>query len=145
MFRPRFNRDSIRREMAERVRRVDLLILSTLQYVAETFIRDARENGNYQDQTGNLRSSIGFLILREGEVVLSSFPGQMQEGTAKAQQVAEQVARQFPAGYALVVVAGMEYAGYVEAKGYDVLTTSAQKAGQELRTQFGTAIKLIAA
>ncbi|MGV4578106.1 hypothetical protein ACQ1R5_10635 [Ornithobacterium rhinotracheale] len=38
----------------------------------------------------------------------------------------------YPRGYVLVVVAGMNYALYVESKGYNVLSTAEQLAEREV-------------
>ena len=47
-------------------------ILQTFQFVGEHFVNNARLSGNYTDRTGNLRSSIGYVILLNGEVIDSN-------------------------------------------------------------------------
>lgn len=82
---------------------------------------------HYIDWTGNLRSSIGYVIVRGGNVVsLGGFKSGKggDEGAAEGKAYAEQLAAKFPQGIALIVVAGMNYAAYVTAKGYDVLDTA---------------------
>ena len=69
------------------------------------------------DQTGNLRSSIGYLIVKDGRIISENFElvnGRGQEGLAKGRSFADELASQYPSGYALIIVAGMEYAAYVE-------------------------------
>jgi hypothetical protein len=99
-------------------------ILQTLQYAGETFVNKARISGNYKDRTGNLRSSIGYIILKDGKIVDRNFEGG-KEGKDEGQKAANEVASQYPDGYVLIGVAGMKYAAYVEAKSFDVITGSA--------------------
>lgn len=82
---------------------------------------------NYMNWTNNLRNSIGYVIVRNGNVVtLGGFKSGNggDEGAAEGKAYAEQLAAKFPHGIALIVVAGMNYAAYVSAKGYDVLDTA---------------------
>lgn len=102
---------------------VDDKAIQTLQYLGEQFVNNARLSGNYTDRTGNLRSSIGYIILNDGVIVDKNFEGKAK-GKSEAQAVADEVALQYPNGYVLIGVAGMNYAAYVEAKGFDVITSS---------------------
>lgn len=107
-----------------------------LTKVGEDAVKEARENGSYQDRTGNLRSSIGYVVLRNGRVVSQSASaqfdgpaGQGAEGVAAGRNLLSRIARDYPSGIALVVVAGMSYAVYVEDyRGKNVLSSSRQKA-----------------
>lgn len=92
---------------------------------------------NYIDDTGNLRSSIGYVLVVDGEIVDESafdVVGKGQEGSDKGKRYAESLAREHPTGIALIVVAGMHYAEYVAAKGYDVLDSS-ELLAQQLMNQ----------
>lgn len=102
-------------------------LISMLQYCGEAAVRYARENGTYRDRTGNLRSSVGYLIVENGqEVTHSDFNtvAEGAEGSANGLQYAREVAAAHQKGIVLVVVAGMNYATYVERRGYDVLSGS---------------------
>lgn len=104
--------------------------LQVLFFAGEEFMNKARTNGNYQDQTGNLRSSIGYIVLKDGAIVQQSFlegkkGSDKKTGVQRGKIFADEVALQFPRGYVLIGVAGMEYAAAVESKGYDVITSSA--------------------
>ena len=46
--------------------------LKAFMYVGEVCLKEARLNGNYIDQTGNLRNSIGYAVLFNGEVIQES-------------------------------------------------------------------------
>lgn len=99
------------------------LIIRNLAYVAEQVLNAARSTDSYKDQTGNLRSSIGYVIVEDGQVVdVSSFEvvKQGHEGAKKGEEYAKSLARKFSKGIVLIVCAGMDYAAYVSAKGYDV-------------------------
>ncbi len=82
---------------------------------------------NYIVWTANLRSSIGYVIVRDGSVVtqggFKSAKGG-DEGAAEGKAYAEKLAAKFPHGITLIVIAGMNYAAYVSAKGYDVLDSA---------------------
>ena len=87
--------------------------------------------GDYIDQTGNLRSSIGAIILLDGQIVSrSGFEVVMggSSGTNEGLTYAQQIAAAYPRGVALVVVAGMNYAAHVAARGRDVLSSAVLKA-----------------
>ena len=87
-------------------------------------MRSVPHQPNYIDDTGNLRHSIGFLVLENGNVVTEDFTS--EQGRNYALKLKEK----YPIGYALIMVAGMEYAIYVSVRGYDVLDSaviSAQK------------------
>ena len=133
----------------KQVAKYEKLLLNNLHYVGEQCVKAARDlpspkflnrsrqeipphQPHYIDWTGNLRSSIGYVIVRNGEVVSqSSFKpthtragASGDEGAEEGKAYAEQLAAKFPQGIALIVVAGMNYAAYVSAKGYDVLDTA---------------------
>ena len=92
-------------------------IVSVLTDVGMQCVSEARSNGNYMDQTGNLRSSIGFSIVVDGKVVNSMFADQMgdgrptnPEGIAQSRKTLADVASTKTSGIFLIVVAGMDYA-----------------------------------
>lgn len=82
---------------------------------------------NFLDQTGNLRSSMGYIIVDNGRVINFSDFKQVKEGdtgTVRGKALARQLADRFGKGICMVFVAGMEYAVFVENRGYDVLTSA---------------------
>lgn len=80
------------------------------------------EKTGYYDITANLRSSIGFVLLKNKKQVAKDFKGNA-DGKSKGLKSAIEVANQFN-GLVLCVVAGMHYAVYVESKGYNVISSS---------------------
>ncbi len=121
---PRFTISDIRRKLEQAHARIDQVIISKLQYLGELAVTYARTLNTYQDQTGNLRASIGYLILHDARVVYSSFDGAMPEGVSAGESHARKVAAEFPKGYVLILVAGMAYAAAVESRGLDVLSSA---------------------
>lgn len=141
-------------------------MVQRLQYTGEQFVTDVRTKINaddsyraamrkisgrpkvtinadtprYADDTANLTSSVGFMVLNQAKVVQSSFPGAGM-GKTVGEAAAKEVGARFPTGLALVVVAGMQYAAAVESLGYDVLTGSSFVAENELKAALQALLK----
>ena len=120
---PGFSQGSINNRIDRFVVSIEQRIIWTLAMVGESFVNDARNIKTYQDQTGNLRSSIGYIIAKDGVIIQENVEGKA-EGVAQARKIAREVLRDNSKGFILIVVAGMEYAAAVESKGYDVITGS---------------------
>lgn len=117
----------IDRYIEMQVERINKAVVYNLQYIGETCLNAARDTNSYEDRTGNLRSSLGYVIVRDGKIVYQSAFEVVKEGGTGAKsgiQYAKEVARQFPEGIVLLVVAGMQYAAFVSAKGYDVMDSA---------------------
>lgn len=97
-------------------------VVRQLMVAGERVRNEATERGSYKDRTGNLRRSVGYVVLVDGRVASEAFDG--GEGGAEGRRLSLEVARRFPRGAVLVVVAGMRYASYVAARGYDVLDSA---------------------
>ena len=111
----------------EQIERIEQLIIYNLSYVGEQCLTEARNTNSYKDQTGNLRSSIGYTIVKDGRVIRQSDFAVVRkgsEGKSEGEQFARSLASKFPEGIVLIVVAGMNYASYVSAKGYNVLDSA---------------------
>jgi len=125
------------------IERKTQVIIRNLCYVGEKCINEARTNGGYKDQTGNLRSSVGYVVVADGNVIQMSSFEQVKKGTkgaSEGQSYAKQLIGKFPQGICLIVVAGMNYATYVSAKGYNVLDSSellAEKLVPEMLEKLG--------
>lgn len=123
-------------------------LLYAFQYVGEACVKEAREQHTYKDQTGNLTSSIGYVIVRDGKVVTKSVPSKAKdgdEGIIKGQEYLDSLAQKWGRkGIYLIVCAGMNYAEYVEARGYVVLSSAEVKAPnitKEILTSLGYKVK----
>jgi len=108
-------------------------------------IRDRKGGDSWYDQTGNLRSSIGYAIYSYGQKQIeSTFDSVLGggEGSEKGRRMVTELARLYSDTYALVVVAAMEYAEYVEAmESKDVLASTEIYAKQEVGKYLQKAIK----
>lgn len=122
----------------------DEAIINRLSFVGEKFIINARTNGNYMDQTGNLRSSIGYAILKDGKLIISNYDNSVKPNKNKkispnyqavnlTNSLLAEIAKRFPKGFVLVGFAGMDYAAYVESNNRYVITSSAITAENNLR------------
>lgn len=115
------------------VSELTLLGMKCVNYARK--IPDPEHGGNgFTDQTGNLRSSIGFKIFVGGEAVNENYKlyRNGHDGLAKGKALADEVG----AGCGedqimLVITAGMEYAIHVESCGRDVIASSELLAKQE--------------
>jgi len=139
------NSQTVLTELRRGYRTIENGIIKILQFAGEEFVRDAREalkisgdwkqriltkeellkkktqpkRGDYLDDSGNLRSSIGYFVLNDGKIVMDEFSG-TAEGIAAGRQALELV--KVKHGYQLIGVAGMDYASYVESMGYNVIS-----------------------
>lgn len=113
--------------MSAELEKVRRQIIRELSIIGERCINEARLKGSYTDHTGNLRSSVGYVIVEDGQIAqLGGFEpvNGAKEGSEAGKEYARSLATNYPQGYTLIVVAGMHYAEYVAAKGYDVLDSS---------------------
>lgn len=129
-MRPLFNLASVRAHLEGRKDDYEDKVIEALQRTGEQFVNKARNIRTYQDRTGALRASIGYILLKDGREVNSNFQGNNPTGIRTARGVAQKVAGRYRKGVVLIGVAGMEYAAAVEAKNYDVITSSTPNAGE---------------
>ncbi|MDV3490930.1 hypothetical protein CMV03_06965 [Elizabethkingia anophelis] len=112
--------------------------LRVLRYVGERAVNEARLNGNYLDRTANLRNSIGYVIVVNGRILDVNFQNtaaQTQTSTEDGLKIGKDLALELASRQseiALIVVAGMKYALYVESTGKNVLTSAEQMANTQV-------------
>lgn len=131
----KFTEADIQQHLDRFYQTVERRAIQRLQYLGELCVNHAKDLPavvSYTDQTGNLRSSIGFMVFRNGLSIHSGFTGSNLsgsfEGSSQGMSLALQVGREYPKGLVLVVVAGMNYAVHVESQGRDVITSAEQLA-----------------
>jgi len=128
---PLWNASDIVGDLNEHEENVIDKTVRIFQFSGEHFVNTARNLRTYKDVTGNLRSSVGYLILANNEVMDASFgegvPKFNGEGKAKGEAEAIKKVRN-DKGVVMVGIAGMEYGRDVEAKGKDVITGPAEEA-----------------
>lgn len=127
------NRKEAIRNLQSRSENIEKAIIMRYRLVGLQFVRDARIQADFTDRTGNLRSSIGFILTKDGRVIEEDFNGN-PGGQTKGLNYAKSLTG--GKGIALIVVAGMEYAAAVESKGFDVITGSSKIAEGRLNDAF---------
>jgi hypothetical protein len=147
---PKFSKADVDKFVKEKKAAIERAVISMLQRVGEEFITNARNKGSYKDQTGNLRSSVGYVVMKNGlQLSKGGFvkiePNKSKggklvniiNGPKVGEKLVEEISKELRAKYLnaiiLIVVAGMHYAAAVEAKGFDVITGSSQIAEKELK------------
>jgi len=121
------------------IERADMLTIRALSLLGEMCVIEAKDRpqeSSWYDQSGNLRSSIGYVIVRDGKIVTYSKFNQVKQGSdgvKEGKELAQELAKKYTSGYALIVVAGMNYAELVEAMdNKNVLASAELFARQEM-------------
>lgn len=110
--------NSFLQRAAKKLQENVLKALSKLGDESVARIRNRSAKESWIDHTGNLRSSIGFAVYEQGSKFMESAFSQVlggTDGSSKGKKMINNLAKEYSRVYALVVVAGMEYAGEVEA------------------------------
>ena len=128
-----FTKEDVKKRFDAFLDMVEQKQIARLQRLGEMCLTEARNN-----KGGALTSSTGYQVFVDGVAIHSQFDaasGAESEAAARGiksgQTIAEKVGKETK-GVALVVVAGMNYAAYVEAKGYNVLSSAEHLAEREL-------------
>ena len=111
----------------EQLERNEKKIINAMIHVGISCVNEARASGNYIDQTGNLRSSIGYVVMKNGRVLHKGgfqIVKSGKEGIKDGPTFIESQLSEYSKGIVLLVVAGMNYSAYVEDMGRNVLTTA---------------------
>lgn len=123
------------------IERIESVIINVMIRVGMQCVTEARTMGSYTDRTGNLRSSIGFSVLKNGVPIKRAvFDGSnTTDGKSKGTEFIKSLESGLSKGIVLIVVAGMEYAAQVETS-KNVLASSellAEKLVPELLQKLG--------
>lgn len=137
-IKPNFTKDDVRKRFDAFLNEIEKKQIARLQRLGEMCLVEARTNKGYMMQTGALLSSTGYEVFVDGVAIHSQFDAASgaesnaaETGIKSGQNIAETIGKGTK-GIALVVVAGMNYAAYVEAKGYNVLSSAEHLAEREL-------------
>lgn len=123
--------------LEQQLQRVEDAICFNFRVIGEGSVNHARKHGSYNDQTGNLRNSIGYVIAFDGRIVECEF----KHGsgiTNKAEFLADKKIREMlvgDSGYTLLIIAGMNYARSVENRGRNVLTGTEKYLKSEVKVK----------
>ena len=148
-------------ELSERMERA---YLDRMAEAGERAVAAAVANGSYHNITGNLRSSIGYVIGYDGKVIREGgfhkvqgrgenmqhvmfttrsgkkvdfwAKGKFGDGSEGSKRGREMAHRIImgTSGYSYVLVVGMEYASYVSSRGYNVWDSAQLTLGKLLGT-----------
>lgn len=131
-----FNQAASLKDLQEQAQRIHERIIAAFHMAGLKFIKAVRSQpgghsqGFYDDQTTNLRNSTQYFILYGGRVIEQS------DSKSVGLNLQEIESRINKIGYQLVGIAGMNYASYVESKGYNVITIQADQCIIDLTTYF---------
>lgn len=113
---------------------IEKLQIEVLQELGEKCVTEMRLNKGYMMQTGALLSSSGYSVYKDGVAIHTAFEaasGAAAKGMKVGKTLADKVGSETK-GLSLVVVAGMNYAVYVESKGKNVIASAERLAQREL-------------
>jgi len=139
------NKNDVKKLLDAENQKLQLVIFTLLRrigYEAVNIMRQTKGN-DYMDQTGNLRSSTGFIVAFNGTVKSKSNFSVVKDGTEGAgtgKALATKIAVDQSNGnrWCLVLVAGMKYASYVQNyHGRDVIESASVYAENEARKLIG--------
>lgn len=104
-----------------------------------------RANNGFIDHTGNLRSSLGAVVAKDARLIYST-PFQSvlggTKGSAAGRRMAEQLAAETQGKIAKIMLAGMDYAQYVEdIESKDVLESRRLQCERDARSVFERAMR----
>ena len=121
--------------------------LSRLGEEAISKVRDRSGEESWFDHSGNLRSSVGYAVVDHGRKQIESAFKQVLDGTegaSKGRQLIDSLVSKYSSTYALIVVAGMDYAEKVEAlDNKDVLASTELWAKSLIDSYMAKTIKTI--
>lgn len=112
--------------MDPEIERIKAVTRNGMRRAGEKYVEVSRENGSYQNHTGNLRNSNGYGIAENGVFTEMYGDESFKAGAGK----------NLEADMVLECGAGRDYASYVQRKGYDVTDSGQLAAENELRRLF---------
>lgn len=137
---PTFDKNIINKQFTLFLERYEKNVLFSLTQLGEDCRNHLIKTREYTDRTANLKSSSGYAVIKNGKIVKSVFEastgkkGLAVEGQTTGQNLVATLARNYRNSYALVVVAGMNYAVHVQKSGRNVLGQTEAFAKGELNS-----------
>lgn len=141
---PMWSDKEVERWFNYHIDRAEEQIYKLMLKAGEEFVKYARKKGNYQDRTGNLRSSIGYVIVKDGDILtenyeLSEGGAERHPGMREAKRLISDLIGVYSKGWVLIGVAAMPYAVYVEAiDNIDVVSLAADYVEDWIKKQSKT-------
>lgn len=121
-------------------------LIENLSYLGEKCVRRIKDRGpgeSWIDHTSNLRSSIAYAVYNRGvEAVRSTLSGAGSQGITEGNKMLDDLASKYADTFALVVIAGMDYASNVEdIDSKDVLASTRLWAEGEVKRYIDSAME----
>ena len=99
----------------------DELVVALVE-AGKKIIEIAKDSHTYKNRTGNLEASTGFGVVIKGKLIgHGGFDGGLHGGNVGLNKLEQLVSEVDSNESAIIVVAGMDYAAYVERCGYLIL------------------------
>ena len=117
------NFNYIKNYLLNAIKGIDKTIMEELRGIANELVKDAHLNRGYTIDTGDLISSTGVVIMRNGIVLEIVGLSGTAKGKSEGEKFANNLVKDYKGNndYKLVLFAGMEYASIVEDRGFNVL------------------------
>lgn len=123
---PKGFEQAVESAMLEQINNACNAIIYNLGAIGAQAVNIIRSSHAYKDQSGNLTSSTGYVIVEDGMIVMQSGFEPVKPtgklGSRRGKAFAKSLAKLYPEGITLIVVAGMNYAAYVERRGIGSMT-----------------------
>lgn len=109
------NKDEISKYLKQQVLLIEKELVYRLEYLVADLQNHAKTSAEYIDQTSNLKGSIGGCVLKDGKPIsYKGFNGGGELGSKTGLEYLNSLISEQGSGYVILVVAGMNYASYVE-------------------------------
>ena len=110
-----FKMSDVKKYFSDYKNHVNDHVVEVLKSLADSCAESLRKNADFLNHTFNLRSSLGSVVFRDGNIVYENFKDVGGDnGYRKGKEVAEVNIPK--SGIGMMLVAGEDYALYVEAK-----------------------------
>lgn len=108
------NRKQLSKYILEQGVLIEKALIFNLEALVAELENHAKLNAGYEDQTSNLKGSIGGVVLKNGTPISYAGFNGTAEGATEGKDYLSTLVSGNPKGYVIIVVAGMNYATYVE-------------------------------
>lgn len=109
------NKKQLQNYLKRFVVRVEKALVYNMEALVAQLQNHAKQSAGYQDQTSNLKGSIGGVVLKDGRPIsYKGFDAGGEEGNTQGLEYINSLISNYGSGYTILIVAGMEYATYVE-------------------------------
>lgn len=108
------NQKSLTNYIIKQGNKIEKALIYRLEYAIEELTNHAKQNNEYGEPTGNLKASIGGVLLKDGRPITYKGFNDSKDGGGVGLEYINSLVGSYQSGYVILIVAGMEYATYVE-------------------------------